>query len=119
MGLHYCLGELKTVSLFGKADDCGFAEWPLEEACDYKDSDSFKEKRRNCCDDQLIVVEAVDQQGDEALSNTSNPKWVASFVHNQLAESLPASLTRHIAYVNYSPPFLEQNFQVDFQLFLI
>ena len=110
---HYCGETLVDISFFGEANGCGM------ENMQTISSGNLEIKLNNCCKDQQSFVQVslfnkekdLNKEYDETGFSTIN-----LLVNEVTFQSLP--LEKDV-YKDFSPPEIQQNFQILYQTFLI
>jgi len=126
--IHYCGGQVQSISLFGKAQACSMKEQrtetaPKHKCCEKKNNErshcKMKSKKKDCCHNEQIVFE---QDSDLKLVDKStvnleniNPVLVYTLVSQHLFEFD----AKPIFYSYYDPPLLPQDILVQQQVFRI
>jgi hypothetical protein len=117
MDMHYCKGELKSISFFGTVKSCHLQ--PELPPC-HKTQKEEKEHQNECCENQQMVIEKTN-------FNATNPQlvsfenltiefvctWVTVFVTSQDITIKAGSLPE------YKPPLPKRNIQAHLQTFII
>jgi hypothetical protein len=110
VGMHFCMGEVQNIALFGKADVCE-QEQSLPPC--------HRHMKAPCCDDETVIHDADDFKLSLTQVQLSVPQFITveqCFVI--IGEIIPAS-PRQRAYFNYDPPLRSSDITVKHQVFLI
>ncbi|OSY87553.1 hypothetical protein WH52_10650 [Tenacibaculum holothuriorum] len=107
VNMHYCGGNLVETAIFQKAKGCGMEmDKPSTEGCAIT--------KKNCCDDEQLVVEGQDKLQLQLDKITFEQQvFIASFVHTyiNLFEGLDNNVS---SYEEYKPPLVvRQIFKID------
>lgn len=109
VGMHFCMGEVRSIALFSKAEEC----MPVKAVCP-------KHERPDCCADQVVMHEAQEFKSDVAQYEFENPVVVLPVAPMVLiAEVIPATTDIETNYPPYDPPLVSTDLTVDLQVFLI
>ena len=123
--MHFCQGQLKSTSIFGKAKNCHeMAKMAIcphhQKKMEAMDDESCKEDQKDCCNSKTILVQSDDdkQFQNSNLSLTNNQQqflfaYVESFHFNQ------PIIATYSENEYYKPPLIQRNLPVLFQSFLI
>ncbi|WP_242157470.1 HYC_CC_PP family protein [Aestuariivivens sediminis] len=112
INMHYCGDTLVETALFHKAKGCGMEmSGPVTEGCTVT--------KKNCCEDKQLTVEGQDEL-QLSVQNMSLDQhlFIASFVYTymNLFEGLSETI---IPFKDYSPPLVERDIQVLYEVYLI
>ncbi|MEO1435268.1 MAG: hypothetical protein AAFV80_07000 [Bacteroidota bacterium] len=118
---HYCMGRLKSVSLFGKAKAC-FQSTTTKTCLAKKNAcplDKIQKQRRGCCDDHLIVMDAdLDLIPLQSVEGSPiDHHFLLAFAWSSF--TLSDSYTTTLPYQNYKPPLLDRDVCVLVQSLLL
>ncbi len=110
MHKHYCMGRLKNVALFTKADSCmsamGLAD---NEPCPM-----------GCCEDTVEEYKVDNlEKGHFTFDARPDLQLLAVFVYSVVQLNLDNETSDHNPYQNYKPPLIAQDVPVMVQSFLI
>lgn len=111
IGMHFCMGEVKNIALFSKADGCEMEK---------KLPPCHRQTKTSCCDDQTVVHE-----GDDFKASIADLHFEVSLapVIDQplilISEIIPSSAIFRFQYYNYDPPLRSYDLTVAHQVFLI
>lgn len=75
--------------------------------------------KKGCCENTYQTLDIADDFPAKQVQNTANPTLIAAFIYVYFQLSLPNGSNTESVYADYSPPPLEQDFQVLYQTFLI
>lgn len=110
---HYCGTQLVDVGLFSKAEACGME---LEKPTGSKDCELQK---NNCCKDEVKQFTGQHELNTNISTlNFEQQVFVASFAYAylNLFEGLAVNI---IPYKNYTPPLVDKEINVLYQVFII
>ena len=111
VGMHLCMGEVKSVAIFSKADGC-----EKEESL----PPCHRHSKAPCCDDQTVIHQADDFKGSLAHYQIAVPAPMDSQQTPVLiSEVIPTAPLSRFIYWNYNPPLRSSDLTVDHQVFLI
>jgi len=124
--LHYCQGELKSISLFGKARSChDMAESALMKNCPHHKKMMAEKKGcsidRNCCSNKTIYFQ-YDQDQQIQISTFVVSKQLQQFViaYTVLFMLNDFSIEQEAAaFAHYKPPLISRDILVHNQSFLL
>jgi len=111
VGIHFCMGEMQNIALFGKAGGCE-KESALP-AC-------HKHMKPACCEDEAVYHEGNDFKGSIEQISLAAP--LAMDIEQPpvlLAEVIPGSPIARTHYHNYDPPLRTCDLTVEHHVFLI
>jgi hypothetical protein len=110
---HYCGDFLVDSALFSKAESCGMA---METASAESDCNSFK---KDCCSDNVKQIEGQSNLKIDFNSLTiPQQDFVVAFTFSYI--NLFESIEKRInAFENYSPPLVNKDIAVLYQVFRI
>ena len=128
MDMHFCGGELKSISLFGKAKTChdivGENETPMKNCPHHKKMMVEKKgcsEDKDCCSNETLVLQAdQDQkvQTNDFVVNKQLKQFVIAFVAVFFAADF--DLQRDTAnFAHYKPPLIQRDIPVLNQTFLL
>lgn len=110
-GVHYCMGEVQSISLFGKTDSC-----PKEK----EQPPCHKHMKPACCEDETVVHEGIDFKASLNLIHIDAP---APMDIDQplvlIAEVIPDAPIARIQYYRYDPPLRTSDLTAEHQVLLI
>ena len=123
--LHFCKGELKSISFWGKAPSC-HEQAAAKVSCPHHrrmkaDKGEAALEKSNCCDNRTVQVEADhERQTQTAMELELNPS-LQYFLMAYTVSLLPAEdIARTLApYLNYKPPLIPRDIPVLNQSFLL
>ena len=125
--MHYCKGELKSFSLFGKAQTCHDAEpMPSMPNCPHhqkmmEENKACAKSNEGCCDSETLHIQAdIDQQvRHTAIELTpSQEQFVMAWVNNFIAPKVTTELVSPV-YENPSPPIVSWDTHAYLQTYLL
>ena len=111
VGMHICMGEVKNVAIFTKAEAC-----ELEQ----KLPPCHRQMKASCCEDESIVHKGDDLKASNSQILLSTPAPIIieqSFT--QVSEIIPSARLTRIFFYNYDPPLRDNDLTVRIQVFLI
>jgi len=110
---HYCGDFLVDTALFSKAESCGMM---METASADSDCNSFK---KDCCSDKVKQIEGQSNLKIDFNSLTiPQQEFVAIFTYSYL-NSFESVDTKINAFEDYSPPLVDKDIAVLYQVFRI
>ncbi len=128
MDMHYCGGELKSVSFFGKAKTChdmaGDNETSMKDCPHHKKMASEKKgcsEDKDCCSNKTVQLQS-DQDQEVQTNNFVVSKQLKQFVIAYVAIFFvgDCDLQREAAnYALYKPPLIRRDIPVLNQTFLL
>lgn len=108
MHKHYCMGRLKTVALFEKAESCMKSAGMEDTECP-----------KNCCDDEEQSLK-VDDLTNVSFEHDFSPTLLLSVLTFSLFEDpLPGSPSVQTEWSHYSTPHLSRDVPLLVQSFLL
>ena len=123
--MHFCKGELKSISFWGKAPSCHEQAVAKVSCPHHRKMIAEKGKaaleKSNCCNNQTVQVEADhERQTQTAMELELNPS-LQYFLMAYTVSLLPAEdVARTLApYLNYKPPLIPRDIPVLLQSFLL
>ncbi len=127
LDMHYCAGELKSVSWLGKAKTCHEqAMTKSNEGCPHHQkmmqmqTNEWSADKRDCCENKTVYVHAdqdVDAQPIQVLQDKQFQQFLFAYLSVFQASQ---SVTNHDqAYYQYRPPFIARDIPVLVQSFLL
>ena len=107
---HYCMGRLKNVAVFEKAESC-MAMMGME-----KDEDC----PMDCCKDTSEEIKIDDlKKVSEQINLVPDLKVLAVVTYFLIDFDLVSRANHYTSYLNYKPPLIDQDIPVLVQSFLI
>ncbi|MEL6718903.1 MAG: hypothetical protein AAFP82_09330 [Bacteroidota bacterium] len=113
--MHYCKGELKSFSLFGKAKSCH--EKKATHTCPYHAKMQQQQDNNNCCENETAYVQADIDKVFSSIEFTDIPLFIAVFVQVSLFEN--NFEPQVFAFEHYKPPLIERDIPILVQSFLL
>ncbi len=107
---HFCGDTLVDVAIFTKAQKC---------SAEMAANATTKITQKNCCKDEINVVQGVDKLTIKSLENLITDSYtipVILTINTPFLEVLPQE---YVPHKNYSPPNLIEDFSILFETFLI
>ena len=109
---HYCDDKLMDISYFGNADNCG-----MEKTC--VNSNSSNIKNINCCEDQTTLHEPLIFNIEKSI-NVQKLDFQVIYCKGHSYQDFDKSVFKELEYYKDLPfPYLDQDIQVLYQIFLI
>lgn len=110
---HYCGDFLVDSALFSKAKSCGME---METASIDSDCNSFK---KDCCSDEVNQIEGQSNLKID-FNNLTFPQQelVAAFTYSYL-NLFHETINDKVSFLDYSPPLVDKNISVLYQVFRI
>ena len=119
---HFCQNELKSVSVFIKAESChkNMAE---ESSCPMHKSEEHNhdgdQEKKDCCDDTVELVKLEQELQAKSLEvQLQNNPFLLGIISLALRVMLPEEAISPTYFLNYTPPLLVCDFTVSLQTFL-
>jgi len=110
VGLHLCMGEVQSITLFGKANGCE-KEQNLP-PCHHE--------KAPCCQDDTVVHQRADFQASFAHFQYSAPLlYVVDQPLIPISEIIPTALVAKQGYTHYDPPLRSCDHCLEYRVFLI
>lgn len=121
LGMHFCGGDLQSISLFGEATPCDHAVKKESNSCPFHSNMKEPNKKKGCCDDKELKIEG---QEHETIVSTSSFDLSPDFEIDPIqfigfVQSCSDEMVFFSKYLNYKPPLIRQNIPVLIQSFLI
>lgn len=111
VGMHFCMGEVQNIALFGKADSC-----QKEKALPL----CHKHMKPACCEDETIFHEGTDFKASiEQIHIDAPAPMDIQQTLVLISEVIPAASVASIKYYQYDPPLRTCDLTVEHQVFLI
>jgi hypothetical protein len=111
VGLHFCMGEVKSVSLFSKADQCRKATAVKVPSC---------HKKNDCCQDQTVVHDGEDfKSTSEQIECSALVSEYVPVTPILISEVIPSSESSRLERTVYDPPAPITDLTVSLSVFLI
>ena len=121
---HYCQGQLKSFSIFGKAKNCHEMASKMP-SCHHKKKNqentlSCSEGENNCCSNKIVNLEA---DFDKTILNIDllNQEYLSVVVANTSFSFKSFFIEREneIPFAHYKPPLIQKDIPVLFETFLL
>jgi len=111
VGIHFCMGELQQIALFGKAESCQMQK--ALPAC-------HQHLKPTCCEDEVVFHEGTDFKVSTENYYSIAPAPISIEPPLVLIDEVipPSSFTR-FQYHNYDPPLRSFDLTVAHRVFLI
>lgn len=125
MDVHYCQGQIKSISFFGKAKSCHEKQetspcHQTKKSCHHNEDGVSKTEKDNCCHNETVVIEKSDLDATATQIATVQDiqldfiaAFIAVYVFNYSVQ------TDYRPYAQYKPPLPDRDVQVLYQTFLI
>jgi hypothetical protein len=125
--MHYCNGELKSFSLFGKAKSCHELQKDKKIDCPHHKALAAKAakqelNKKDCCSNKTVFVQVEqDQQvqGVEMVVSKQLKQFVIAYVHVILLHNFNNHKEVIPAFAFYDPPNLRTDIPILHQSFLL
>jgi hypothetical protein len=112
VGVHFCMGEVKSVALFAEADKCAKAEQKVPPCHKHQESD--------CCTDGVILHDGDDfKNAVPKYEFSESYQIVESNPLVEISEIIPASVVPIRFVVQYDPPLHSSDLNIDLSIFRI
>lgn len=120
--MHYCQGQLKSVSFLGKAKNCH--DIMAQSNCPHHQKkiqlEGCSNDEKDCCDNKTIHIQSDNDQinsGSKFIITQKLQHFVVAFVTTFLQET--PSIRNTQTYQFYKPPIVLKDILVHYQSFLI
>ncbi len=119
-GLHFCMGQLQNVALFGGADPCGMEQEksPCSANTHRSDLEHQQLTQNGCCEDQSIVLEGSKEPGIVEIAFVPDFQMTA-VLYALVSFIFTSPSIDYDSFNDYSPPVIERDIPVLVQSFLI
>lgn len=111
VGMHFCMGEVKSLSLFSAAEECVKQEKPLQ---------SCHKHSENCCQDKVVKHDGDDFKNTLEKLDAGSPVTLellqSAFI---IAENIPSVPSTVCAVNVYEPPSSHNDITISLQVFRI
>lgn len=115
MDMHYCKGELKSLSIFGKAKSCH--EQKAAPTCPHHAKMQQQQEDNNCCDNESTFVQADIDKVFSSVEFADLQQFVLAFVQVFFVEQ---DFEQQVsAFEHYKPPLIAQDIPILVQSFLL
>ena len=112
VGLHFCRGEVQSVSLFSKAPQCA-KEVQTAPVC-------HKHKKSDCCKDETVIHSGEDFEGPVAKNIEVTPELFFEIAPSVIiSEVIPAAEFTRADISSDDPPLLTPDFVLEYGALLI
>ena len=115
LDVHYCKGEIKSLSIFGKAKSCH--EQKTVHTCPFHAKMQQQQEDSNCCDNEMTIVQADIDQVFSGVELTNLQPFVVAFVQVFFLEHRFEQ--QDIAFEHYKPPLIAKDIPILVQSFLL
>lgn len=121
LGTHYCGGlAVESKVMIGHAHlDCGMSDMDnTKKDCEHtSDKESYIDKLP-CCENQYLSYDIDDELQSKLIKDGISFEFLIAFAYEFLGTTFPTEI--HTSqYADYSPPLIEQNISVLYQVFII
>jgi len=113
--MHYCKGELKSFSFFGKAKSCH--EQKVVKPCPHHAKMQLQQEESNCCDNETVYVQADIEKNISSAELVDLQQFVTIFVQVFCLETTFSQQIFTSEY--YKPPLIARDLPVLVQSFLL
>lgn len=125
LDMHYCQGNLKSISFFGEAKSCHEIQsrpscHSTSKACHHDKEMLDQEEEDACCHNEKVFIENSELEAIPAQV-TINTEMQSDFVVAYVAAHLFQGVleTDYQDFEKYKPPFPDRDIQILYQTFLI
>ena len=115
LDVHYCKGEIKSLSIFGKAKSCH--EQKAVHTCPFHAKMQQQQEDSNCCDNETMIVQADIDQVFSSIELADLQQFVVVFVQVFFLEH--CFEREDITFEHYKPPLIAQDIPILVQSFLL
>ncbi|MEM6700947.1 MAG: hypothetical protein AAF599_21275 [Bacteroidota bacterium] len=115
LDVHYCKGEIKSLSIFGKAKPCH--EQKVVHTCPFHAKMLQQQEDSNCCDNETTIVQADIDQVFSSVELADLQQFAVTFVQVFILEH--RFKRQDIAFEHYKPPLIARDLPVLVQSFLL
>lgn len=124
--MHFCQGDLQSISLFGKAADCyGNTTTSKYQSCQTAKKIGVKKTgctigKKDCCHNKKLNLQAQfdsPNQSGKILLNSSLPSFLMAAVPS--FTDLPPLYSAYLSFLHYKPPLIVKDLPVLIQSFLL
>jgi hypothetical protein len=115
---HFC-GDMVMASeiTFGEKDlSCGMDMHALDTGCE---NETITPEVHDCCKDQITKIQTDENFAKASFDLKLNKTFVATFVSVFILQEVEIASTTKTFFADYSPPPLEQDFNILYETFLI
>jgi len=111
VGMHFCMGQIQNVALFGKADGCEKEK---------KLPPCHRHETLPCCDDEILTHDGQDVNATFAKLEIAPLQFILIELPPVLiSEVIPSAPFSQTKFYNYDPPLRASDRIVKLQSFLI
>lgn len=111
VGVHLCSGQIQSIALFTKADDCEMEK---------RMPPCHKHLVKPCCEDEAIVHTGEDfKVSPTDVTISLVPAADIELPQVLISEIIPSAPASRITFYNYDPPLRSADLTVSYQVFLI
>lgn len=123
LDLHFCQGQLKSYSLFGKAKNCHEVA-AKKKACPHhakmESETSCSKEKKNCCSNETILLDAqIDQLFVQLYKVELSFDLFAEMESSVLNQKILLVPKKDLLYEKYKPPIITKNIPVLFESYLL
>ena len=112
ISMHYCGDTLVETAVFQKAEGCGMD-------MDNTVSDTCSITKKNCCDDKQLLIEGQDELQLSSEDVSLEQQLFVTLLVNTINNLFEGVGDYEIPLDDYSPPLVERDIQVLYQVYLI
>lgn len=119
VGLHFCAGDIRDLSFFGKAAECPMEQQKDELPACHKPA--RQQDKNDCCNDHQFVLKGLDATSDsKAIQLTKLPDYqFLAIVHAVVLQLYFPEVTLKPAHALYTSPPVVRDIPVLVQSFLL
>jgi hypothetical protein len=110
VGMHICMGQVKSVALFGRAESC-----QKENALPI----CHQVIRLACCEDETVIHEGSDFKDSAQHIHHAVNSFVGIEPVALVSEIIPISPFAQLKFYNYDPPLRARDLTLAHQVFII
>ncbi len=128
LDMHYCQDQLRSTSLFGKADSCyEMAGINPVEKCSFNQMKEEQHEgqsinKKDCCHNKTLHFQSDQNQEAKAIVDFEIASQTQQFIAAYIAVFHTPSIliqSNQPSFADYSPPIISKDYSVLFQSFLI
>jgi hypothetical protein len=110
VGMHICMGEVKDVAVFSKAEGCEMEK---------RLPPCHKHAKAPCCEDETVVHQGLELKSLDPIAFGVPLAVEFEAPLTLYSEIIPSSSTSREYYLNYDPPLLLSDRVIQHQVFII
>lgn len=119
---HYCQGQLKSFSIYGKAKNCHELASKMASCHHNKqkpdDSVFCSEGDNNCCNNEIVYFESDFDEKIPNIDYLNSQHYVVAF-KNSSFNDLFNEFKEDVPFAHYKPPLIQKDIPVLFESFLL